>query len=467
MTNETSPLSCSNYQAITSMKRMNIHTLLILLMFLFSACIDDVMTNNYTDNSEIKFSIGFADSLKMRVTTDDSFKTNFDKGDTIGVFIYKRDIEQESSIENNEIYVNNRKMIYDGESWNLESPVYYPGDGKVLDFYAYYPYRVGANADALIYDASLEMADLLAASILGVEKKIGHTVPLLFKHLLSLVHLTIDKTDDVPELDETFNAYFNGVVCVVYNLASNTISSVVCGMAKMLIEGDADANKRVYRAWVPAQQIAPSDTIFSFSQISLGKEFSLIKEAEQALALSQGKVIRTHIRLDIQEKRDFTYQVYDPYPKYGTPVGMVISVSNEGKSGVVISLKDLGFAQWSTQNVSTDAWDEWDGISNMMKIQAFDNWETDYPAFRLCALLGEGWYIPSIEGAYPYLRTNVDELNYYLLAIPGGEAINTGGTYLTSTETSATHVRKIYVWTGDSTPELKSNTNRVRAFFQF
>ena len=436
-------------------------------MVLFSNCTDDVVTNDYTDNPEIKFSIGFADNIKLRVSTDSSFKTYFDKGDTIGIFIYKRNIEQESSIEGNEIYVNNRKMIYDGESWNMETPIYYPGDEKVLDFYAYHPYQVEAKANALKYNASLEMAELLAASVLGIKKVNGQTIPLLFKHLLSMVHLTVDKTDNVPELDETFNAYFNGVVCVVYNLVSNEVNTVECGMAKMLIEGDADAQERIYRAWVPAQQIALSDTMFLFSQTSFRKEFSLLKEAEQAITLSQGKAIRSHIRLDIQKEKDLIYKVYDPYPKYGTPVGMVISVSNEGRSGLVISLKDAGWAQWATQNIWIDIRDEWDGISNMMKIQALDNWETNYPAFKLCTSLGEGWYLPSIEEAYPYIRTNVDELNYYLLTIPGGEVINTGGTYLTSTETSATHVRKIYVWTGNSTPEPKSNTNLVRAFFQF
>ena len=53
---------------------------------------------------------------------------------------------------------------------------------------------------------------------------------------------------------------------------------------------------------------------------------------------------------------------------------------------------------------------ETDGAANMAVVKAISGWETKYPAFKWCADLGEGWYLPSREE----LRTinkNEDKVN--------------------------------------------------------
>ena len=50
-------------------------------------------------------------------------------------------------------------------------------------------------------------ASLLSASTLSIEKISDRAVPFLFNHLLSMVHLSVDKTNSVPAPDDTFNAY--------------------------------------------------------------------------------------------------------------------------------------------------------------------------------------------------------------------------------------------------------------------
>ena len=434
-------------------------------LMLFTACGKEMITGGDAIGQEIIFSIGFENVIKTKVSTDDSFKTTFEEGDEIGIFVYLRNEGQEVSIEEDEIYVDNRKIFYDGNSWIFESPIYYTNDGTLLDIYAYYPYENGAKAEALVYNASVSPADLLAASTLGIEKISARAVPLLFKHLLSMVHLSIDKTDRIPNLDDTFNAYFCGVVGGEYNLATSEIIDPVKGVARMIVEA-AGVQERVYRTLVPAQEII-GETIFSFYQTSMGNEFSMNQEATELVALLQGHASRFHVTLKSSKEKDPVYEVYDPYPKYGTPVGMVLETYNNGKNGLVISLQDAGTEAWSIENVWVGCADIYDGISNTMKVQALTDWEVNYPAFKMCTSLGEGWYLPSIEEAYPFIRTKVDEVNLKLAAISGSTPIDTWANYFTSTETAWNTVRKIYVQNGDSNPIYKTNHNKIRAFYQF
>ena len=62
----------------------------------------------------------------------------------------------------------------------------------------------------------------------------------------------------------------------------------------------------------------------------------------------------------------------------------------------IVSVKETT-AKWSTDNVTTNASDKDNGKANMDKIKAISGWQTKYPAFKWCADLGSGWYLPALN----------------------------------------------------------------------
>ena len=428
-------------------------------------CYDDITADSYSGR-KIIFTVGFSENIKTRVATDNSFNATFENGDAIGIFIYSRNPGEESSISSNTLYVDNRKMTYNGTSWHLESPIYYIDENILLDIYAYYPYQANAAANAVNYNASTGMNDMLSASVLGVNKTDRQTVPLLFDHLLSMIQLSVDKTNVIPDFDHTFKVYFHGVVSGVFNLETKSVSNTGTGITQLHFTGVNDPQNRSCRAWVPAQQIE-SEVVFSFLQTTINNEISKETIFLNPTNLTQGEVSQFQITLDNQIEKP-VYNVYDPYPKDGDYIGMVIEVYNGGRNGKVISLTDLNDSKWSdTTAFWVDCVDYRHGISNLLKIQRQSGWQTKFPAFNECASYGDGWYLPAIDEAYPFLFHKRYELNQHLLSIPGGQEISFDRSYFMSTEISQATVYKIYPANGSTEQMPKSDIGKIRAFYEF
>ena len=441
--------------------------LLVLLSPMpFTACSDDIITNGMEDQ-KINFFIGFAENISTRVTTDNSFRTSFDAGDEIGIFIYKRNPDEESSISSNQLYVNNIKMVFDGNNWNFSSPLYYINDETLLDIYAYYPYQANASASALNYNAATRMCDMLSASALGVSRTNRQPIPLIFSHILSMIHLSVDKINTLPDFNETFVVNFHGVISGEYNLETKQISNYGSGITQMSFTDSYNTENRICRAWVPSQLIAPG-TVFSFSQTVDNKNISHETEFKNPMTIMQGEVSQFQITIGKIIEQDIIYNVYDPYPKDGDYTGMVIETYNGGRNGKLISLVDLPDNKWSDTTVF---WayceDKWAGISNLISIQKHENWQNRFPAFGQCALYGEGWYLPAIEEAYPFLFFRVNEINQNILNIPGGQVVDINRSYFMSDEISQRTVSKIYPKNGNTEEMPKSDIGKVRAFYEF
>ena len=84
----------------------------------------------------------------------------------------------------------------------------------------------------------------------------------------------------------------------------------------------------------------------------------------------------------------------------GYQIGDLVTVN--GVQGIVFQTSPVKIvsvletsAAWSTENVTTTATNENDGSVNMAIIKAISGWESKYPAFKWCADLGEGWYLPA------------------------------------------------------------------------
>ena len=95
------------------------------------------------------------------------------------------------------------------------------------------------------------------------------------------------------------------------------------------------------------------------------------------------------------------YAVGDYYND-GTKEGVVFDVWDNGNSGKIVSMmQPTGTLQWSSDETEQKrligAGSETDGAANMAVVKAISGWETKYPAFKWCADLGDGWYLPAKE----------------------------------------------------------------------
>ncbi len=78
-----------------------------------------------------------------------------------------------------------------------------------------------------------------------------------------------------------------------------------------------------------------------------------------------------------------------------SPVVKVVSVANTK-------------ASWSTDGIGTKATNKDSGTANMAAIKAISGWESKYPAFKWCAKLGEGWYLPAINELNAIYNANLE-----------------------------------------------------------
>ena len=106
------------------------------------------------------------------------------------------------------------------------------------------------------------------------------------------------------------------------------------------------------------------------------------------------------------------YKVGDYYND-GVKEGVVFEISADGCHGKIVSMKqsDLLWASDSAEQkrlIGADS--ETDGAYNMAKVKARRDWQSKYPAFKWCADLGEGWYLPSKEELLTIYK-NKDKLN--------------------------------------------------------
>ena len=454
----------------------------LLALFLIS-CSNEMEIMNEGGSSGIHFSVGVSNNLRSKVLTDGSFKTTFEEDDVIGLFIYCRNEGEEPSIDENELYISNIKLTYTNGNWELERPIYYPDSKRILDIYAYYPYKDGSDVHSMEYNANEEMNELLMTSVIGT-KRSNEAVMLQFKHMQSLVHITLTKDNNVPDFDDDLKVYFNGAVGGKYNIATQQLTEPQSGYIQMELVGEADKNARGYIAYIPEQEVPPG-ILFSFFQMTLDHEILSSKDIETTEIFIRGQVKLFNIRIKQEISKGIVYGLYDLYPAYGTPVGMVIETYNGGRNGKVISLKNVGKIAWATPEAEayvTGATDINDGITNKMKIQSLENWEENYPAFKACVAYGERWYLPGI-GEMQWFLTNTFNNGYRLNAINenlshhsnrnpelGIEMVYHDESYFSSTESWSNSTRAVKLYTGGpyNTPhDLKSWPYYIRPFYEF
>ncbi|MBQ5692417.1 MAG: DUF1566 domain-containing protein, partial [Alistipes sp.] len=173
------------------------------------------------------------------------------------------------------------------------------------------------------------------------------------------------------------------------------------------------------------------------------------------------------------------YQVGDYYNENGKE-GVVFEVSADGQHGKIVSMtqsREGWTSDEAEQKRLIGADSKTDGAYNMAKVKAIANWQEKYPAFKWCADLGEGWYLPSIEELTKFTLYNaVQDAVNRTLPSKGGEKLFNRGTrevYWSSTECNAQYCEDcawgVNMYGGDRDLDLadKLNDYYVRAVSAF
>ena len=136
------------------------------------------------------------------------------------------------------------------------------------------------------------------------------------------------------------------------------------------------------------------------------------------------------------------YKVGDYYND-GAKQGVVFEVTADGKHGKIVSMtQSREGLRWSSDSAEQKRFigadSKTDGAYNMARVKAIANWQSKYPAFKWCADLGEGWYLPPIEELRKFTLDNAvhDAVNRTLTLKGGEKLFNRGdrGWYWSSTE---------------------------------
>ena len=137
-----------------------------------------------------------------------------------------------------------------------------------------------------------------------------------------------------------------------------------------------------------------------------------------------------------------TYKVGDYYND-GVREGVVFEVSADGRHGKIVSMKQSAKElQWSSDGAEQyrliGADSETNGAYNMAQVKTISGWRYKYPAFKWCADLGEGWYLPSIKELKVFTLNDAvhDVVNRTLIARGGTKLYDKGERvwYWSSTE---------------------------------
>ena len=175
------------------------------------------------------------------------------------------------------------------------------------------------------------------------------------------------------------------------------------------------------------------------------------------------------------------YKVGDYYNENGKE-GVVFWVDATGFNGKIVSLTEsktglkwtsAGQAEWQK---SIGANDKENGVYNMAKVRQIYDWQSKYPAFKWCADLGEGWYLPAIEELKLFTIDNTvrNAINQTLVTKCGTKIpdIGTYYWYWSSTESYVKYGKEFCAWrvdmySGNTASRANSNDYYVRAVSAF
>lgn len=261
---------------------------------------------------EVKFTVGI-ENLSRTTIADGTLKTEFVKGDEIGIFAYNGESVVSSNI----------KYTYNGSGWTSDAAIA-AQDGVQLSYYAYYPYsesvtdpsaiNVTVNSDQATNGFSKD--DVLTAQ--NIEAEAGATsVSLTFAHAMAMVQVSLMEgtTDDV-----------NATVSLQSILPDTKVNAKDGSVETAAGEAVAVAMKKAaesltYRAVVPEQTITAGSKLLTI--VAGGKTFDVT--FSKNVSYERGKLLQIKVEA-----------------LNGLPEGATVTISGEAIDGWIPGEKPEG-----------------------------------------------------------------------------------------------------------------------------
>lgn len=401
-----------------------------LLLF---GCSDAEQDFPQPSGETIRFELGFepttGDDPETRVATSTDFKSVWEAGNEVGLFIVKGNGVLQASGN----YVDNLKLTLQSDgTWSYTLPSgkeYYPNDGDNLSFYAYYPYNASMNP--LSYTSAVPTDqhyypyayDFLWAKIENRSKS-SIPVQLQFSHALAMVQV---KAGIFDTWDVNVNL-FEAITDYTVNLANQSIAP---GSTKKNIKMWNRANTYPKGEFVTTNWVLlPPQTM----NVRLGwtyKNTPYTATPATNVALAEGKVHKYDTWYSDPNR---TYALGDAYPHPALAIGVVYEISNGGKNGKIVSLDEKN-NRWGNDGVTTAT----DGANGLVNMRAIFNISPTFASYESFAWVhaknnvGETYSNPIAKGVWYLPARNELSVLYNVK-----NNINTGLTSIGGTNLSAT-----------------------------
>ncbi len=251
-------------------KLMNVRLIVMCIICLFCySCENEQLEDTYTKPHslhEVKFSLAAPGTSKLKST--DSY---FEVGDRIGIYAVESVEGEAGSLSESGNYAHNMEFIFNGstlEAASEENKIFFPA-GKVLEFYAYYPFNKDLDNPHFLYHEVSAYQDNLHEYMLSdfliarnVTGKSNETIYLLFEHKNALVEFNFNigiksHVIGVKLLNAKMISIFNlmnGDTTIVKDLERKDVS--------MHLWDSWLGQTLRYRALIPSQSIKKDEFLF-------------------------------------------------------------------------------------------------------------------------------------------------------------------------------------------------------------
>ncbi|WP_337788998.1 fimbrillin family protein [Phocaeicola plebeius] len=218
---------------------------------------------------EVKFTVGI-ENLSRTTIADGTLKTEFVKGDEIGIFAYNGESVVSSNI----------KYTYNDSGWTSDAAIA-AQDGVQLSYYAYYPYsesvtdpsaiNVTVNSDQATNGFSKD--DMLSAR--NTEAAAGATnISLNFEHAMAMVQVSL-KEGTTSDANATVTLQS---ILPVTSVNAKDGSVIAASGASVGVAMKKAAESLTYRAVVPEQTIKAGSKLLTI--VAGGKTFDVTFNAD-------------------------------------------------------------------------------------------------------------------------------------------------------------------------------------------
>lgn len=232
---------------------------------------------NGNNGKEVKFTVGI-ENLSRTAIAEGSLKTEFVKGDEIGIFAY----DGETAV------ASNVKYTYGGSAWTSDNAIA-AEDGVQLSYYAYYPYSEVTDPSAINVTVNADQSngfskdDVLTAQNTTAEAG-ATSVSLTFAHAMAMVQVSLmEGTTSDANATVTLQS-----ILPVTSVNAKDGSVTAASGASVGVAMKKAAESLTYRAVVPEQTIKAGSKLLTI--VAGGKTFDVTFNAD--VNYERGKLLQ-------------------------------------------------------------------------------------------------------------------------------------------------------------------------------